>query len=347
MTTKPTEPRHQSRLRFWPFFWLTILLLLALYFYAELQVGKLRMDAQGRLSLTPHMTPQWDRVIGEILERHDIQLNEVGRGEIDVLIETEIDKAFAPVYAQIPKLANFHYSVIGEYTELGAAAMGNLQDSIGEILFQEVDFSQRLETGVGNVFSGSGEVISRAMDDVSRRVGARMAFSPEEMQLLAPALELTLQDMEARFSDVSLGLRSAGAVGGAAAGGLAAKATAKTVAGKLAGKAAIKAGAKAAGVGGGAAVGAAVGSMIPGLGTAVGGIIGAAAVWLATDKVVVEVDEYLNRETFETDMAALIDVEKTRIKEELREGYGVYLSNVSDLTRERLEGLRPVDLIDR
>lgn len=347
MTTSGPEPRHSPRNRFWTFFWLTILLLLAVYFYADLRVGKLRLDAQGRLSLAPHMVPQWDRAITEILERHDIHLNEVTRGEIHVLIETEIDTVFAPVYTQIPKLADFHYSVIGEYTELGAAATGSLQDSIAEILFDEVDLAQRLEAGVGNVFSGSGKVISQALDDVNRQVGARMELSPEEMQLVAPALELTLQGMEARFSEVSLGLRGAGAVGGAAAGGLAAKATAKTVVGKLAGKAAIKAGAKAASVSGGAALGAAAGSVVPGLGTALGGILGAAAVWLAADKAVVEVDEYLNRDAFEADIAALIDAEKTRIKEELREGYEVYLSNIPEHTRERLEGLRPVDLIER
>jgi len=93
-------------------------------------------------------------------------------------------------------------------------------------------------------------------------------------------------------------------------------------------------------------LGAAAGSAVPGVGTALGGILGAAAVWLTTDKAVVEVGEYLNREAFEADMATLIDVEKARIKEELREGYGTYLSNISEHTRKKLEGLRPVDLIE-
>jgi hypothetical protein len=124
-----------------------------------------------------------------------------------------------------------------------------------------------------------------------------------------------------------------------------AKATGKKVAGKLAAKAALKAGAKAAGIGGGAALGAAAGSVVPGLGTALGGILGAAAVWLATDKAVVEVDEHLNRGEFEADIRALIDEEKTRIKTDLRKGYATYLSNISEQRRERIEGLRPVDLI--
>jgi hypothetical protein len=340
-------PGNRNRSWFWPFFWITLLALLGVYLYAELKVGKLSTNAQGRLTLAPHAVPRWDSIIGAILARHDIRLNETTFGEIDALIDTEIDKAFEPVYGQITKLADFHYSVAGEYTELGAAAMGNLADTVGRILFREVELEKRLEAGIGKVFAVSSESISDSMRHLNRELGSRMELTPEEMQLLAPALELTLEDMEARFGESSLALRGAGAAGGAAAGGLAAKATGKKVAGKLAGKATIKAGVTAAKIIGGGAAGAAAGSVVPGVGTALGGVIGAVSVWLATDKLLVEADEYLHREKFEADMAALIDSEKARIKDELRDGYGAYLSNLADLTRERLEGLRPVDLIDR
>lgn len=107
---KPAVPDAASRPRnrFWPFSWVTILVLLAVYVYAELGVGKLRTDALGRVALSPHVVPQWDRVIGEILAHHDIRLNDMARGEIDALIEMQIDKAFEPVYGQIPSLADFH-----------------------------------------------------------------------------------------------------------------------------------------------------------------------------------------------------------------------------------------------
>ena len=56
------------------------------------------------------------------------------------LLETEgairngIDTAFAPVYTGIPAFMD-HYSVIGQYVELGQAAFGRLQEESSARLF--------------------------------------------------------------------------------------------------------------------------------------------------------------------------------------------------------------------
>jgi hypothetical protein len=355
MTRIQSQHPPQRKDRFWPFFWLTILILLAVYVYAQLQAHKLRVDAAGKVVLADYVLPQWDKLLPRLLEQRDLQLDGLARAEIGALIDTNIDAAFAPVYGQIPKLADVHYSVIGEYTEIGAAALGRLEGRIGGILFDEVDFRERLAGAVGGIVSGSDAAIGGALDQIEGKIQVGMSFSREEMGLLGSALELTVQDMQARFGEVSLGLRGLGAAGGAAAAGtLLAKGSGAKLSGaiatKLAGKVAVKAGSKAAvkaaGIGGGAAAGAAIGSVVPGVGTAVGGVVGAVAAWLITDKVVVEADELFNRDRFEADLRAMLDTEKQRIKTDLQAGYDAYLSRISEHTEQQLRGLRPVDLID-
>ncbi len=338
------HPNTQKN-RFWSFFWLSLALFFALYLYAELRVEKLHLDAQGRLHLAPYLSPRWDQVITELLERQHLQLDSVSRAEIAAQIEREIDGAFSPVYQQIPKLADLHYSLIGEYAELSAAALGQLQDRIGRILFQEVDFQPRLQEAMQRIFVHSSAQVEQALGQLGQQIGARMHFDAAEMHLLATALQLSQKTLEARFASFSLELRGAGAAGGAAAGALVVKAIAKELGGKLAGKAAIKAGAKAASLGSGAALGAAAGSFVPGLGTALGGILGAALVWVATDKAVIEVDEYWNREAFEAEIRTLVDEEKRRIKEQLQQAYDRYLAQIDAEMRAMLEKMRPLDLL--
>jgi phage tail tape-measure protein len=78
--------------------------------------------------------------------------------------------------------------------------------------------------------------------------------------------------------------------------------------GKLAlGKAAGWLGGAAAGAGGGALVG----SVVPGLGTtvgaAVGGVVGGLGTWIATDYVLLGLEEALSRERFEAEILTAID----------------------------------------
>ena len=71
------------------------------------------------------------------------------------------------------------------------------------------------------------------------------------------------------------------------------------------------------GIAGGAAVGGSVGSAVPGLGTAagtvVGGIAGGVAAWLATDYVLIKLEEYISRESFNKEIINGIHEQKTEV----------------------------------
>ena len=45
-------------------------------------------------------------------------------------IDAGVEEAFAPVYAAIPPLLDWHYSFIGQYAELGLALTGRLEGEI-------------------------------------------------------------------------------------------------------------------------------------------------------------------------------------------------------------------------
>ncbi|MBN2825813.1 MAG: hypothetical protein JXQ76_10840, partial [Campylobacterales bacterium] len=54
---------------------------------------------------------------------------------LNKIIDIYINHAFGSVYQNVDKFLDFHYSVIGEYSELGAMATGKIEQSIQKRLF--------------------------------------------------------------------------------------------------------------------------------------------------------------------------------------------------------------------
>jgi len=121
----------------------------------------------------------------------------------------------------------------------------------------------------------------------------------------------------------------------------------KKIATKVLAKAAVKSGTKVAGIGSGAAAGAAVGSVVPVVGTAIGGVVGAVAGWLVVDKVIIEMDEVLNREEFEEDLRILITKQKEDMKMEIKNNYFKSLKFFSSELQESYRKLKLKDIIDK
>jgi len=62
-------------------------------------------------------------------------------------IDSVLEDVYLPVYKAIPPYADFHYSVLGEYTELTEAARGQMSEALYERLFN--GFEERLSGAVG------------------------------------------------------------------------------------------------------------------------------------------------------------------------------------------------------
>ena len=232
-------------------------------------------------------------------------------------INESVDKAFSLAYQNIPKFADAHYSVVGEYVELGLGATGQLSSYIQKQLFSNLDSSlSEASTEVSKTFNIE---IFEKVDFYSKEVTQNIPITSAQKLSLEKRLSSEIQ------THISM-LRDTGVIGAGAIGAMSGVATVKLIAANISRKLLIKLGAKysaklaakSASTGSLAAAGAAIGSFIPGIGTAIGGIVGGIAGWVIADVAFVSVDEWINRDEFEQDLYNLITEQKNIIKTNLK-----------------------------
>ncbi|WP_334063339.1 hypothetical protein [Limimaricola cinnabarinus] len=225
------------------------------------------------------------------------------RGRIGPLLE----EAYAPVYAGIPAYMDFHYSLKGEWLELGSAALGEMGTGLHRYLFAG------LETRLGEIT----DALERDYADryVSALDDAIMAF-PGGVDALGPTVTRAIGDAKARIR------ATGGTFAGTAIGALSLKTLtkgfAKKLGTKLAAKVAAKTGSKWIAAAGGAGTGAAVCAWA-GPGAAGCAVAGAVVTWIGVDLAMIELDEYVTRDDFERDLSELIDFQKEETRQALEE----------------------------
>lgn len=223
----------------------------------------------------------------------------------------QIELAFSPVYQNIDAFLDFHYSVIGEYTELGAAATGKIAETIKEKLFGR-EFDRYLnkaqqninKTYIQNLQAHIEQIHIKATGDIDKTLNAKI-----------------LQDLNAditqRFTQQKIKL---GAFVGTAAAIkiisiISAKIAAKA-ASKIAVKTASKSTAKVASAGTAAAAGTLCGPF-----AWICSPLAATAAWFGTDALIITGDEYLNREDFKHEIIMMIDAQKAILKKRIKALY--------------------------
>ena len=204
-------------------------------------------------------------------------------------IDAGVEEAFAPVYAAIPPLLDWHYSFIGQYAELGLALTGRLEEEIESRLFGE------LEEGISLAVDDVGRVMQQeVLTELERWFGREVAALPPGLsRVRGRALETLLEDARRHFV-VSVGPTAVGAAMAGVRTSVGVKALTTRLAERLAGGAALR----AAG---------------PLLGRTVGFIVAAAA-GVGIDIALRKVDELLNRDELEQALTAMVDEEKERVK---------------------------------
>ena len=204
-------------------------------------------------------------------------------------IDAGVEEAFAPVYAAIPPLLDWHYSFIGQYAELGLALTGRLEGEIESRLFGE------LEEGIGLAVDDVGRVMQEeVLTEIERWFGREVAALPPGLRGgVGRALETLLEDARRHFV-VAIGPMAVGAALSGVRTSVGVKALTTRLAERLAGGAALR----AAG---------------PLLGRTVGFIVAAAA-GVGIDIALRKLDELLNRDELEEALTAMVDEEKERVK---------------------------------
>ena len=204
-------------------------------------------------------------------------------------IDAGVEAAFAPVYAAIPSLLDWHYSFIGQYAELGLALTGRLEEEVESRLFGE------LEEGISLAVADVGHVMQEeVLTEIERWFGREVAALPSGLRgEPGHALETLLEDARRHFV-VSVGPTAIGAAMAGVRTSVGVRTLTRGLAEKLAGGAALR------------AVGPLMGR--------VAGFIVAAAAGIGIDIALRELDELLNRDELEQVLTALVDEEQEKVK---------------------------------
>ena len=229
-----------------------------------------------------------------------------------------IEADFRPIYnRRIPRFLDDHYSVIGQYVELGQAAIGEAQRAITRRIYGDLDarITKRFDNATEAWNTEVNTLTTRCADDQLKALDA----DEETRRLQARMLEATIPETVGRFTS-SAPIASLGSIGGGLAGALAVKALTKKLLTAIAAKTIGKMAGKSAGTLGTVAAGAGLGSFLGPIGTAVGGIAGGVVGWFAVDAAAVNIDEYMTRDDLEKDLIALVDERKRTIMEAASRG---------------------------
>lgn len=239
-------------------------------------------------------------------------------GRTDKAIHEEIDLAFEPIYSGVPEFLDWHYSVLGQYQQLSAAVLGELESEAKSRLFSGVN--ERLESAsekIDGVFEDEFlSLISAKIQDEAQTVdeAARATYESLLNEAMSDSIQRFSSSAPFSVAAVSEFIRNKAVFDGIA------KEAVKKIAAAVVKKAATSAAAKT--VGGGVAAGTAVPA--PGI-----GIIGAVAAWLGIEAVQVKLDEYWNRDEFEQELITLIDKAKADLKTDMESSRSKTLARVT------------------
>lgn len=222
-------------------------------------------------------------------------------------IDPELDAAFAPVYAGIPRYMNFHYSLKGEWLELSAGVLGQMENQLDEHLFTGLEdrianISQGLQTDFDRLWLASVE-----------------ASLAQSLAAKGPFVELARQSVGDAQERVGTTAAVFGSLGvGAAALAVVPRVVASKLGQKIAGKVAVKTGARWATVASGAGSGALLCSWA-GPAAAACAAAGIVVTWVGVDYAMIKLDEHVSRDDFEQELHALVDEQKAAIRNVLQD----------------------------
>lgn len=309
--------RASKTASFGTYFWGTIFVLIAISLVLVLLAA---FGSSTVRDTVENSEPPSGSITKEALDQVGQRARKAGQTVVEANLDDALDQMFRPVYASIPKYTDFHYSVMGQYAELFAAAAETtgLEEKVGSLMRKHLfeGFETRYESQMTRLDDVYRQTVSDVVEEESRRL------SKESRKPLPEATKLVIDDLKHRLL-VTAPTATTGSVAATAA----MVAIVKPIATKVVASTALKAGAKgigkATGAGGAAAAGAAAGSFLGPVGTAVGGIGGAVIGWLVVDYTVVKLDEYFNRDEFENELHAAIDEQKARMKRKIIKNFAV------------------------
>jgi hypothetical protein len=234
-------------------------------------------------------------------------------------IDAALDNAFGQAQKGVERYLDWYYSLAAEYLRLGSVVIGDMDQMMSEKLqrfvVDETGFESIIESDSLALENETMLIMEGAAEAAMAQIGTKVRQSP------CPVPSVDLTGLVNLSPD-----RVRATVATAAGGGVAAKFLVAKPAAAMAGKLAAKGTVKAAGkifaktaVKKGASLATTV--VAGGTGTAVcGPICGALAAigtWFAVDKVVLEVDEFVNRDAMRAELLAGLTEQRAELRTQL------------------------------
>ena len=292
-------------------FLLTILLLAAPFYYAAVKLGELdpaslESGVEDTAQLfnpcipSPAIRTGLQTQLDASIETTRVQASQ----EADIAVTQGLDRIFTDIRAGVDGYLDWYFTVRGEYQRLATAFAADtaaaMRQQLQQQLFADSDFEKQLRLLNRHIVQQSASRFA----DLHPVLADRVAAAPCETGPinLAPFQELDRDRFKASIAATS----------GIGAGIMTSKAlaskTVAAVAGKVAAKASLKGGAALASKtlatkGASSLLSAGVGTTLCAPGGPIAilcGITAGTATWLTVDKILVEVDESLNREDMRT-----------------------------------------------
>jgi len=235
-------------------------------------------------------------------------------------IEKEIDFAFDAVYDNIDIFLDFHYSVVGEYIELGGMATGTVEKTIEEKLFGST-FSNRIKDAMKDISEEYEMKVSDHFNFISQKATIEVDLN------LNPQIVQNLEKDISRNMSIQKG--KMGAFATAAVAPAIIKVASKKIAAKSSSKIAAKIAAKLSAKSAAAATGAASGTLC-GPAFWICSPIAAGVLWFGTDAVINSIDELYNRDEFKQDIMDSLLIQQDGLKERLKTSYEESMQKISD-----------------
>lgn len=258
-------------------------------------------------------------------------LNNLNTNKTDIQnsIDSNIDTLFNEIIEKnIDTYLDFHYSIMGEYIQLGSMALGKMDEIVSEKLLGK-DFNNKLNTVSNDILNESYEKIKNHLD-FTRNIATKNV----DLELNKKDLALAVKNIENNLK-YNLMERTATVVVGSAiatkiVSSIATKLSAKIVA-KSGTKIGIKLGAKATAASAGATSGLICGPIAP-----LCGIVAGTVAWFATDAAILSLDELFNKEELKKEIIEALN----EIKAELKLQYNPIFDELDEISIKYQEELR-------
>ncbi|MFO8084256.1 MAG: hypothetical protein R6U27_08065 [Desulfobacterales bacterium] len=340
----PPAPVPLSRIIGISFFTMfsAFLVFLSVFVYLEAwvrqtpEMGRIRQNAESWV--IPRLEQIDDAFFreGTLAKLQDAEVNALHRVDAALIhLDNQIDQAFDRLEANVDGYLDWYYSLAGEYSRIASLMAGELEQFMIvklEQSLQETDAFREVQTALNNAIAVQNEALieyRRKAQNIIRqnRIDpGSLPFNVVKNTSMAKVFNPPQHHDIIAFQSRLLAGGSTGAAAGIAAAVIIQRIIGKTVSNNIL-KPAAKALARVAvsrttgtagAVSAGAAAGAAIGSFIPGPGTAIGaaagGIFFGLAVGVTVDKMLLMLEESLNREKFKDEILSAIDETRMEFK---------------------------------